>query len=266
MRFLNSLEAKFGHLAIPGLIRIVVFLQALVFVLHLINPHFLELLYLDPKLVMEGQIWRLVTYIFIPSVGRWWLMPDYLWLVFALLFLWMLGDGLEYAWGSFRLNLFYLIGMVGTTIAAFFFGSGYANILLNTSLLFAFATIFPNHLIRMYFVFSVRIKWLAWGTLALLLLTFLSGGVEVRMSILVQFVNYFLFFWRFVFQMARDHHYISKRQAEFHRKVQPDGEPMHVCEVCKRSDQTNPELDFRVSADGHTYCQEHLPAKSAVAG
>ena len=77
MKWLDSLEAKFGHLAIPGLIRIVVGFNALVFILIQINPNFLSLITLDRDLVMHGQFWRLVSYIFIPSLGGGWLMPPY---------------------------------------------------------------------------------------------------------------------------------------------------------------------------------------------
>jgi hypothetical protein len=264
VRFLNSLEAKFGHLAIPGLIRLVVFFQALVFVLHLINPHFIELLYLNPQLVMHGEVWRLVTYIFIPSLGDWWLMPNYLWLVFALMFLWMLGDGLEQAWGPFKLNLFYFTGMLGTTVAAFFFGQGYSNLMLNLSLLFAFATIYPDFVIQLMLIIPVRIKWIAWFSFGLLALSFATADAGFRMAVLVSLANYALFFWRDFFQKARNTQYVAKRQAEFRAKARPDLEPMHRCEVCKRSDQSNPELEFRVSMDGHEYCTEHLPSKQAV--
>jgi len=261
VRFLNSLETRFGHLAIHGLIRIVVGFQALVFVLYLINPHFIELLTLDPQAVMRGQVWRLFTYIFIPSIGDSWLMPSYLWLVFALMFLWMIGDGLEHAWGAFRLNLFYLVGMIGTTIAAFFFGGGYSNAMLSLSLLFAFATVYPDFTVQLFLILPLRIKWLAWFSFALLMLNFAAGTNSFRMAVVVSLANYILFFWPALFRKAKEGQYIAKRQAEFHRKVQPDGEPMHVCEICKRNDHTHPDLEFRVSADGHEYCTEHLPAK-----
>ncbi len=76
--------------------------------------------------------------------------------------LWLLGDGLEQAWGSFKLNLYYLIGMVGTTVAVFLLGSSDATgIYLNLSLFFAFATLFPNYPILLFFIFPVRVKWIA---------------------------------------------------------------------------------------------------------
>jgi membrane associated rhomboid family serine protease len=146
MSLLDSLERRFGRFAIPGLIRIVAGFNALVFILARLNPQFVQMLDLDRSAILHGQVWRLVTYIFIPTTNS----P--IWIVFVLLFLWFIGEGLERAWGAFRLNLFYLMGMIGTTIAAFFFGSNFSNTMLNASLFFAFARFYPEEVIYVFFV------------------------------------------------------------------------------------------------------------------
>src|SRR5438093_4080826 len=115
MKWFAALEARFGHLAIPGLIRGIALLNALVFILYRTNPQMLQLINLDRQRVLSGEVWRLVTYIFIPQFGGF--LPDTLAVLFYIMFLWVVGDGLEQAWGAFRLNLFYLIGMIGTTVA-----------------------------------------------------------------------------------------------------------------------------------------------------
>src|SRR6266542_2000437 len=109
MRWLDTLERRFGFLGIPGLIRIVVAFTALD---------------LNPERLRHGEIWRLVTYIFIPQTF------SFLWIIFVLWFLWFIGEGLERAWGSFRLTLYFLVGMIGTTAAALFFGSYFSNTML----------------------------------------------------------------------------------------------------------------------------------------
>ena len=50
--------------AFPGLIRIVIGFTALVYVLVYLNRGFESFLTLDPALILRGQVWRLVTYIF----------------------------------------------------------------------------------------------------------------------------------------------------------------------------------------------------------
>src|SRR5262249_51888484 len=96
MPLLDKLERRFGFLGIPGLIRIVVGLNALVFMLVRLNPDFGSALDLDPARISHGEIWRLVTYIFLPQTS------SFLWILLLLWFLWFIGEGLEQAWGSFR--------------------------------------------------------------------------------------------------------------------------------------------------------------------
>ena len=128
MNLIAYLERRLGRFAIPGLVRMIVALNALVFICAKLNPALIDYLDLNPAAVLHGEVWRLATYILIPGTD------SYFWILFALAFLWMIGDGLESAWGAFRLNLFYLVGMAGTTVAAFFFGAGDSNTMLNLSL------------------------------------------------------------------------------------------------------------------------------------
>src|SRR5207302_7059278 len=90
----------------------------------------------------------------------------------ALWFLWFIGDGLERAWGPFRLTLYFLVGMIGTTIAALLSGSQFSNQMLFTTLFFAFAHFYPEEIIYVFFILPLKIKWIAWVYAGLLLLGF----------------------------------------------------------------------------------------------
>src|SRR5438132_11127476 len=107
MTWLDKLERRFGFLGIPGLIRIVIGFTALVYVLVYLNRGFESLLTLDLALILRGQVWRLVTYIFIPQTFS----P--LWVLLSLWFLWFICDGVERAWGPFRLLLPCGVGQIG---------------------------------------------------------------------------------------------------------------------------------------------------------
>jgi membrane associated rhomboid family serine protease len=128
MTWLDKLQRRLGFIAIPGLPRILVGFTALVFVLGLLLPGFVDVLDLDPNRVLHGEVWRLVTYIFVPPTSS----P--IWILFALWFVWWIADGLERAMGAFKLTLYMVISMIGTTAAAFFWGSQFSNTMLTASL------------------------------------------------------------------------------------------------------------------------------------
>jgi hypothetical protein len=261
MHWLNRLEQKVGHLAIPALMRYVAGLTALCYVLVKINPNYLDVLWLQPSLVLEGQVWRLFTYLFIPIVGGF--LPDWLFGAFYILYLMWIGDGLERAMGTFRMNAYFLLGMIGTTIAAWITGGTPGGGYLYLSLFLAFARFFPDVIIYVMFILPMKVKWIAWLDVAFLLLAFMGGAWTTRAAILVGFINYFLFFGRELVTEARFRHQVMERKARFVREIKSDeGEAMHRCAVCQRTEATNPELDFRVSADGEEYCAEHLPKKA----
>ena len=258
MSFLDLLERRFGSFAIPGLIRIVAGFNALVFVLARLNPEFVQMLDLNRGAILQGQVWRLVTYIFIPTTNS----P--IWIIFVLLFLWFIGEGLERAWGAFRLNLFYLLGMIGTTIAAFFFGSNFSNTMLNASLFFAFARFYPEEVIYVFFVLPVKVKWLAWVSAALLILGFATSPNSYRVALIASLANFFIFFGPELVRAARNRQQTATRRRRFEENARPEEEALHHCATCGATELTNPNLEFRVSRDGEEYCLAHLPSATKV--
>jgi hypothetical protein len=265
MNLLDSLERRFSWLAFPGLIRIVVALTALVYLLTFLNPNFLSLLTLDPARIMHGEVWRLVTYIFIPrSIGQPGALLQPLWLVVALWFLLFIGDRLEHAWGAFRLNLYFLVGMIGTTIAAFLFGAQFSNAMLASSLFFAFAHFYPDEVIYVLFVLPMKVKWLAWVSAALLLLGFVTSPNSYRMALIVAFANYLIFFGPDLVRAARNRQEVAGRRRRFEENARPEEDALHHCANCGATELTNPNLEFRVARDGEEYCLAHLPSASKV--
>lgn len=260
MTWLDKLERRIGFIAIPGLHRILVGFAALVFTLAWLLPGFTSILQLDPARIRQGEAWRLVTYVFIPQT----LSP--LWVLFALWFLWWIGDGLERAWGSFRLTLYVLIGMIGTTTAAFFFGSNFSNSMLIASLFFAFARFYPEQIIYAFFILPVKIKWLAWVSAAALLLGFVVNSNSYRMALLAALSNYLIFFGPEIVYQARHRREASTRRRRFEIHSRSEAEPLHKCTVCGATELSHPNLDFRVARDGEEYCMAHLPQTATPAG
>jgi len=257
MKWIDRAERNFGHLAIPNLLRLIAGFNALAFILYKVSPHFLKAIELDPAAVMRGEVWRLVSYIFIPSIGG--PITDWLFAALYIWYLWWLGDGLESAMGSFRLNLFYALGMIGTTVAAFFSHANFATAMLNSSLLFVFARFYPDMMIYLMGLIPVKVKWMAWFTGLGLLVGFLFNSWDYRLAVIAAFANFFVFFGRELFQDARNRSETQTRRAKFADAQRPDDEALHRCEVCGRTESGEPDLEFRVAKDGHEYCLEHLP-------
>ena len=260
--FLASISRALERCAIPGIIRLVVIFNALVFALHLLVPGFITVLTLDPALVLQGQVWRLVTWIFIPDTQK------LLVVIIGLLFLLNLGDGLEGAIGSAKLTLFYVSGIIVCTLVSFIFGlagSGatltQANTFLNFSLLLAYATLFPDFKVLLFFIIPMRISWLAIISLLVITLSALGQPLVVAASLVATFLNYLLFFH----QELRVH-LTSWNRGNTHissitpRKTKEESiETLHRCETCGHTEISHPDLDFRVTASGIEYCREHLP-------
>jgi len=258
MTWIDRAEARFGHLAIPNLLRIVAGFNALVFILYKVNPGLLDNLRLVPRAVLDGEVWRLVTYIFIPQVGSpiadWFFALLYIW------YLWWLGDGLESAMGSFKVNVFYLLGMLGTTVSAFFFGADFATFMLNSSLFFAFARFYPEMTIYFMAVLPVKVKWLAWIYGALLFFGLVGSSVSYLFAVVAALGNLIIFFGREIYDEARQRREVSTRRQRFEADLGgATDDALHRCEVCQRTEREEPHLEFRVAKDGLEYCVEHLP-------
>jgi membrane associated rhomboid family serine protease len=253
MPLLDKLERRIGFLGIPGVMRIVVGFNALVFLLVRLNPGFRSVLELDPDRIRHGEIWRLITYVFLPQTD------SFLWILLLLWFLWFIGEGLEQAWGAFRLTLYFLVGMIGTTAAAFFFGARFSNSMLYASLFYAFARFYPDQVIYLFFVLPVKIKWVAWVSAAFLLIGFAVGSNSYRMALIAALANYLIFFGPEIIYAARHRSEVSSRRRRYAQSSRSETEPLHKCAICGATELTDPNLDFRVSRDGEEYCMAHLP-------
>jgi len=243
----HRIERYLSWIAIPGLIRYVVLFNALVFLLHLMAPGYESMLTLNREAILHGEVWRLVTWIFIPETMR----P--FWVFFALLFLWFLGEGLEESIGAFRTTLFYFSGIIGCTVVALIFGSYGANTFLNLSLLYAFATLHPDYKVLFLFVIPMRIGWLALLSAILTAIGSLAQSTAVQAALIVTFLNYFLYFWPFLILKWKNKKLLAQKKQE------PPAEALHHCATCHRTEHTNSDLHFRVTANGLEYCTEHLP-------
>jgi membrane associated rhomboid family serine protease len=226
-RLLARLERKLGRFAIPNLMMFIVGGMALVWVLQLTGRgDIVPRITLDLNAVLQGQVWRLVTFLFIPFGSS----P--IWVLLNLYFAWWVGTSLEQHWGTFKFNAFYFVGVVGTIAAAFLTGPQ-TNVWLDASLFLAFATTFPDVQILLFFILPIRVKWLgivaALGIGAALVL----GDWTTRGAIVAAMGNYLLFFGDHWWQVWRSRSVQVRQRA---RRAHFDGGTpvfgQRVCAIC----------------------------------
>lgn len=267
MSLLSRLDARFGRYSVPNVTLYLIVGQALAFAAEFAERqggpfHVAEQLSLVPDLVLAGQVWRLVTFLFMPPTDN---------LIFALFFwgaFYLCGTVLERVWGTFRYNAYLLVGYAATIAAAFAFPTTpTSNYFLKTSVFLAFAHLNPDFTFSIWGLIPIRSKWLAVLIWLFYIHTLWTGDWPLRVVATASFVNYFLFFGRAIWQEFRQGVKHSYRRAEFSSRVgygraQARGRRMaHQCRVCGLTSADSPKTAFRYCSECNgecCYCPEHL--------
>ena len=237
---------------------------------------FYSMLYFDPALFCRGQIWRLVTFALVPTAS------GLLWMVVALYFYYFIGTSLENAWGAGKFTIYYFSGLLLTAIYSIVWylitrqSIPVTAHYLNLSLFFAFATLWPEQRVLLFFVIPVKMKWLAWVDAAFfayeIVVYLVHGYVGLALIPIVAMLAYLVFCGEWLFDLLRPRRI---RQAarqkvrtiqfkEAAQKVQRRQEAAgytRKCAVCGRTDADFPELEFRFCsrcAGYHCFCEEHI--------
>lgn len=184
---------------IEGLPLIIVFSNVLVYLFNLFHPGLIDLLSLSHDALWAGQWWRWITFVFVPpfSAAAGSLDSPSLFNV-VMMFVWFMFlhtmvTSLEQAWGSARFTLYFLVGVVATALVGVLpFSGSLTNGYLQASLFLAFAALFPDVEVLLFFILPVKVKWMGYATWFSIGVGFLWGNAPVRLTILAGLVNYFL--------------------------------------------------------------------------
>jgi hypothetical protein len=254
MRLIARLERRLGRFAVPNLTLLLIAGQVVTFLLSQNDPQLFDRIAYVPAKVLDGEVYRLLTFLFLPP-GRMLLWAFFFWYLFYLM-----GTALEHYWGTFRYNLFLLIGYLATVLAAFIQPQGeVANWFLQGTVFLAFAWLNPRFTLHIFFILPVQIRWLALLTWIGFGLTLLFGTWEARLAVAASVCNFFVFFGNDVWHRIRTGRRHMAQQAR--RFAEKPPEYYHRCSVCGITDASHPEMDFRYCSqcDGdHAYCEEHL--------
>ena len=189
-RWTDSVEPLLGRWAVPYLTRGLVAMNAGAWLLNFASPGFTSILKLDPTLIEQGEYWRLITFLFVPSTSA-----HPIFLLLFLWFLWSIGDALEATWGSFHLNLFFLVGIASVVSVSFAHPSIPVNpFYLHNSLFLAFATTLPDQKVFFFPIpVPISVRWVAGVSSALLFIPALFQPILLP-GILAGLSGYLAFF------------------------------------------------------------------------
>ena len=276
-RWLSRFSYNHPNLSVEGLIRYIVAGNFLVFLLDLFT-HGMSTAYLTfvPAYIFRGQVWRLITFIFVP------MSFSPLNFVLATVFAYFMGVRLEGAWGAARFTIYYglgvllniLVGLLLPVINPMYLNTVTANMsYLHLAMFFAYATLYPDLQVLFMFLIPIRIKWLALLDAALFvygILSYLSyGRFAMALLPIIAIFNYFIFFWDDLMDYigrgtARAVHQRSAQTINF-KKAQKELRErrgyLHKCAVCGVTDQDDPNMEFRYCSKCsgyYCYCANHI--------
>lgn len=274
MNWLEKLERKFGRFAIPNLTVYLLAAYVIGFGIVWLMPQMTVYLTLEPALILRGQVWRIISWILIPPT------TNIISLVFLVLLYYSLGTALERTWGTFRYNLYIFSGLLFTVAAVFLlYGFLYLRYgiemplsmvgivstnYITMSIFLAFAAIYPDMEVMLYFILPIKMKWMALVYVAMAAYYFIRGGMGERVAIAASLLNFFIFFLSGR-NMRRFGPRERARKAKFRSQSAPHmkyaGGAQHRCAVCGRTELDDPCLEFRYCSKcngNYEYCQDHL--------
>lgn len=232
-----------------------------------------SLLYFDPAMFCKGQVWRIVTFMLVPSEGIHPIM-----LLIAMYFYYFIGTSLEREWGTGKFTIYYFSGMLLTVLYSLVFYWITKNRILvsasyvNLSMFLAFATLWPEQRVLLFYIIPIKMKYLAWVDAALFAFSvvqyIIMGRIGLALVPIVAMAGYLLFFGEWLLSFVSPKRAKQKaRTVQFKqaaKKVQHQQQTQgytRKCAVCGRTDTEHPELEFRYCsrcAGYHCFCADHI--------
>ena len=280
LSWFDRMEKKVGRYAISNLTLYLLIAYGIGYMTRFLMPELLQWLTLEPGLILKGQIWRIVSWIFVAPAEK----P-----IYFLLMVWLyysLGTTLERTWGTFRYNVYIISGMLFTVIGAFVLygvlcatydaafiggqtllltGSGLFSVsYIYMSIFLAFAVTYPDMEVLLYFIIPIKMKWMGLVYGVMILYGIISGSMVTRIAIIASILNFIIFFLS-TRNLSRYSPKERARKAKFKQQSAPHmtyaNGARHRCAVCGRTELDDPCLEFRFCSKcngNYEYCQDHL--------
>lgn len=278
MYFLNKWEKKWGKYAIPNITMYLIICYAFGYMLQWVNSSFLGYLTLDPYAILHGQVWRLFTWIIVPPSGF-----DFFTLI-MLYFYYSIGRSLEYAWGTFRYNVYLFSGVLFTIVGAFLMYGGcelfadkalaealatlgvvgesgagvfytYASYSFSTyyicmSMFLAYAITFPEMQVLLLMIIPIKVKVLGVIYAIMMLYYVITAGqmgvlgIPTQVAIVSTLLNAIIFFV-VTRRSFRTPSQIKRQRAYKKQTAKMMSITKHKCAICGRTEVDSPDMEFR---------------------
>ena len=224
MNWLNKLEQKYGSKAIPNITRIFIAANLIGSVLLLTKGDVvLYYLQFSASAILHGQVWRLISWIFVPSGSI-----SFLQLLFIFC-LWTLGDSMESYLGSFRMNVYFFGGfLLYDIVGMLVFAVTHVSINLTMyyiliSMYLMLGLLMPEAEVRLYFVLPIKMKWMVLVYLVMFaydVYTYMSFGWPIGLAygseIVLALINLLVFIYGCKHRLSfRQNMHQRKRKAQF---------------------------------------------------
>lgn len=253
MSILDKFERKYAKYAPEHITNVLLIGQALTYVFVYSHPEFAPFFYLSGRQLFAGQLWRIIAVMFAPLSG------GLFFTVLALYFFYIFGNALEQKWGAFRYLVYIIISTIGLIAFTLLFPDEHvSNIYMYTSLFLAFAHLYPEFQLLLFFIIPVKVKWLGYISWIILITSFLFESVPTKVLILFSVSNFIFFFFSDIrYSFWR----LYKGAWTGSKKSLNTIKPHHICAVCGQNEISNPDMEIRYCSQCNPttcYCGEHI--------
>ena len=303
MKFFDKLEKKIGRFAIPHLMLYVTIAYIIGYMLFITrNYAVLNVLSLDAEKILQGQVWRIFSYVIQPPTSS---LPIFF--LITLYFYYMIGRFLERQWGAFKFNFYFFSGLFLNVIAAIVIYLIFGVVMpmsvyyLNLSLFMAFAVEQPDTFLLLFFIIPFKIKWFAILDAVYFGLTVFFGYLSLALNLpdailaplhyiginptptgataaIIAMLNFIIFYA--VFKVGKRNRNSNRQQyrqstgssnsrSEYQSQTQSGAAriPRHRCSICGKTEFNDPNEEFRFCTKcqgAFEYCSTHLHAHNHV--
>ncbi len=279
--FSAKMERKLSKYAIKNITLYLIICYAFGYIIELVNKDFINFMSLEPAYILRGQVWRLFTWLVIPPSES-----NLFFVLIMLYFYYSIGRSLEMVWGTYRLNVYLISGMIYTILGSFAlygvmlalgapamttFGLAFSTTYINLSIFLAYAATFPDMRVLLFFLIPVKVKVLGIIYVVVLLYECISIGINYGLLIGmvywvvigVSLLNFIIFFVTSRNRVKLNPAQMKQRMEYKHTVKKAESNPIskHKCAVCGRTSDSNPELEFRFCSKcqgNYEYCNDHI--------